>query len=159
MNFGKGFKITGKAMKLVLFLFLINLLFSLLLAIPMYNSLKDSLGQSEAGSRMAEVLRDIDVLVIPSRWCENSPLVLLDALATHTPVIVSDTPGLTEFVEEDRNGYRFTLGSAGHLEKVMRKFIDDPQLATKLSQSTEYPRTTRDMAEDVLKVYSFALGD
>jgi hypothetical protein len=54
MNFGKGFKVTGKAMKLVLFLFLINLLFSLLLAIPMYNSLKDSLGKSEAGSRMAE---------------------------------------------------------------------------------------------------------
>ncbi len=54
MNFGKGFKITGKAMKLVLLLFIINLLFSLLLAIPMYNSLKDSFGQSEAGSRMAE---------------------------------------------------------------------------------------------------------
>ncbi len=54
MNFGKGFKITGKAMRLVLFLFLINLIFSLLLAIPMYNSLKDSFGQSEAGARMAE---------------------------------------------------------------------------------------------------------
>jgi hypothetical protein len=54
MNFGKGFKITGKAMKLVLLLFMINLLFSLLLAIPMYNSLKDSFGQSEAGSRMAK---------------------------------------------------------------------------------------------------------
>ncbi len=54
MNFGKGFRITGKAMKLVILLFMINLLFSLLLAIPMYNSLKDSFGQSEAGSRMAK---------------------------------------------------------------------------------------------------------
>ena len=54
MNFGKGFRITGKAWKLVILLFMINLLFSLLLAIPMYNSLKDSFGQSEAGSRMAK---------------------------------------------------------------------------------------------------------
>jgi hypothetical protein len=45
---------TGRVPKMVLFLFVINLLFSLLLAIPMYNSLKDSFGRSEAGSRMAK---------------------------------------------------------------------------------------------------------
>jgi len=54
INFGKGFMTTGKTTKMVLFLFLINLLFSLILAIPMYNSLKNSLGTSEAGNRMAE---------------------------------------------------------------------------------------------------------
>ena len=45
---------TGRVPKMVLFLFVVNLLFSLLLAIPMYNSLKDSFGRSEAGSRMAK---------------------------------------------------------------------------------------------------------
>jgi hypothetical protein len=53
-NFGRGFAATGSVTKMVLFLYIINLLFSLLLAIPMYNSLQNSLGQSEAGSRMAE---------------------------------------------------------------------------------------------------------
>jgi hypothetical protein len=53
-NFGRGFMATGRVPKMVLFLFVINLLFSLLLAIPMYNSLKDSFGRSEAGSRMAK---------------------------------------------------------------------------------------------------------
>ncbi|MCK4556237.1 MAG: hypothetical protein KAU47_01875 [Candidatus Aminicenantes bacterium] len=53
-NFGRGFIATGRVTKMVLFLYIVNLLFSLLLAIPMYSSLKDSLGQSEAGSRMAE---------------------------------------------------------------------------------------------------------
>ncbi len=45
---------TGRVPKMVLFLFIINLFFSLLLVIPMYNSLKDSFGRSEAGSRMAK---------------------------------------------------------------------------------------------------------
>jgi hypothetical protein len=53
-NFGRGFMATGRVPKMVLFLFVVNLLFSLLLAIPMYNSLKDSFGRSEAGSRMAK---------------------------------------------------------------------------------------------------------
>jgi len=53
-NFGRGFISTGRVSKMVLFLFAVNLFFSLLLAIPMYNSLKDSFGRSEAGSRMAQ---------------------------------------------------------------------------------------------------------
>jgi len=53
-NFGRGFMATGRVTKMVLFLFIINLVFSLLLAVPMYNSLKESFGQSEAGSRMAK---------------------------------------------------------------------------------------------------------
>lgn len=54
INFIKGFKATGKITQMILFLFIINLLFSLLLAIPMYNSLKNSFGYSEAGERMSE---------------------------------------------------------------------------------------------------------
>lgn len=53
-NFVRGFTATGRVAKMVLFLYIVNLLFSLLLVIPMYNSLKNSLGQSEVGSRMAE---------------------------------------------------------------------------------------------------------
>ena len=53
--------------------------------------------------QLAKVLSEIDVLVIPSRWYENSPLVLLYALATKTPVIVTDMKGMSEFV---RNGHQ-----------------------------------------------------
>lgn len=52
-NFGQGFAATGKATKMVLFLFMLNFIFSLILAIPMYNSLKESVGQSEVGNRLA----------------------------------------------------------------------------------------------------------
>lgn len=54
INFLKGFRNTGKSVRMVVLLLVINLAFSLLLAVPMYHSLQESLGQSLAGERMTE---------------------------------------------------------------------------------------------------------
>ncbi len=52
INFVKGFHKSRKIFRMVLFMFVINLLFSLILAIPMYTSLDESIGRSEVGDRM-----------------------------------------------------------------------------------------------------------
>jgi hypothetical protein len=54
INCFKGFKTTGKATRMIIFLLVINLAFSMILAVPMYHSLKDSFGNSLAGDRMSE---------------------------------------------------------------------------------------------------------
>jgi len=54
INFIKGFADTRKAARMVLLLLIINLAFSLILALPMYHALKDSFGDSLVGERMAE---------------------------------------------------------------------------------------------------------
>lgn len=54
INFLKGLKLTGKTAHMVLLLLGINLLFALILAVPMYHSLKDSFGNSLVGERMAK---------------------------------------------------------------------------------------------------------
>lgn len=107
--------------------------------------------------QMAAVMREMDVLVIPSRWYENSPLVLINALATHTPVVVSRVEGMTEFLEEGRNGFSFVRGSSEDLERVLRLFLADPGLAASLSSSTAYDRTTAVMAAEVVEVYRTCL--
>jgi glycosyltransferase involved in cell wall biosynthesis len=107
---------------------------------------------------LPEVFAGIDFLVIPSRWYENSPLVLLNSLASHTPVIVSDVAGMTEFVEEGRNGYVFARGSVDALEGVLRAIIERPAQARALSATTDYPKTTRTMTREVLEVYESAIG-
>jgi glycosyltransferase involved in cell wall biosynthesis len=104
-------------------------------------------------AQMAEVLADIDVLVIPSRWYENSPLVLLNALASHTPVVVSDVPGLTEFVEPGVNGFAFRRGDWKALAAVLRGFVDGSVDAAQMGRNTHFERTTRTMAEEVASVY------
>ena len=54
INLIKGFRKTGQAARLILLLFLLNFLFSLFLAVPMYHSLQASFGESLAGDVMVE---------------------------------------------------------------------------------------------------------
>ena len=106
-----------------------------------------------AKERTRAILDTLDVLVIPSRWYENSPLVLLNALASHTPVLVSDVEGMTEFVNHGVNGFAFERGNVVALEAALRRFVDDPTLATRLGEKTHFERDTRAMANDVISLY------
>ncbi len=103
--------------------------------------------------QLANVLAGIDFLVIPSRWYENSPLVLLNSLAARTPVIVSDVEGMTEFIEDGENGFVFRRDNVGDLERVLLKIVQDPKLILRMSENAEFNRSTREMTEDVVGIY------
>lgn len=103
--------------------------------------------------KMAEILRDMDLLVIPSRWYENSPLVLLNALATHTPVLVSDVAGMTEFLEPGTNGYAFERGSVESLYEHLAKIVQSPEDLYALANTTHYCRTPSLMANETMAMY------
>ena len=105
--------------------------------------------ETELGRRLSE----LDVLVIPSRWYENSPLVLLYALATRTPVIVSDVKGMTEFVWHRKNGLTFARGSRSGLAAAMQEFCDRPELVTELSRHADYNRKIADHVGVIVDLY------
>lgn len=104
--------------------------------------------------KMADILGGIDLLVIPSRWYENSPLVLLNALATHTPVLVADVAGMTEFLEPGVNGYAFERGSAEQLYRRLHDLVLKRESLYAMSTTTNYERTPAMMAEETLSLYS-----
>lgn len=54
INFVKGFHTSRKYFRMVILLLVFNLLFSLILAVPMYTSLEESIGRSEVGDRMVK---------------------------------------------------------------------------------------------------------
>lgn len=99
-------------------------------------------------------LRETDVLVLPSLWAENAPLILLQALATHTPCLVSDQPGMTEFVRNGVNGYAFPTGNARALAARIRHLADDGAHLARLTAQTAYERSSDDMAADAMDLYS-----
>jgi glycosyltransferase involved in cell wall biosynthesis len=111
-----------------------------------------------APARMREVLDELDVLAIPSRWYENSPLVLLNALASHTPVIVSDVEGMTEFVQDGVNGFTFERGSVSSLATVLARMHKDSSTWRGLAATTNYDVTTLEMTRRTLEVYEQASG-
>ncbi len=81
---------------------------------------------------VAKLLSEIDVLVVPSIWYENSPLTIHEAFLAGVPVITSNIGGMAELVEDGVNGLHFQMGSAGDLARQLQRVIDDPGLLTKL---------------------------
>ena len=66
-----------------------------------------------------------DLLVVPSIWYENSPLVLLQALALRCPVLVADVPGLAPHVQGLQDGWTFERGDAQDLAQKLRAIAND----------------------------------
>jgi len=109
-------------------------------------------------AELIDRLSEMDCLVIPSRWYENSPLVLLYALATHTPVVVTDVKGMSEFVVNDVNGYTFKKDSVESLRFVMEKIVRDPGVIKRLSAKACYTKDVSDHAAEVLDIYNTILS-
>ncbi len=104
-------------------------------------------------TELGRCLAGLDCLVIPSRWYENSPLVLLYALATRTPVVVSNVEGMTEFVNDGVNGLTFTRASLPSLTAVLQRIVNDPGLIEKFSRQADYVKTVSDHVDELLAIY------
>lgn len=107
-------------------------------------------------SKFGNVLSEIDVLIIPSRWYENTPLVLQSSLATKTPLIVTDLGGLSELVKPGVNGLLFELNNYVDLKNKMLQIMGDAQLYAKMRQSIGPERTIAAMVDDIEEVYANA---
>jgi glycosyltransferase involved in cell wall biosynthesis len=82
---------------------------------------------------MAKIINEIEVLVIPSVWSENLPLVLLTAQAVACPVIASDIPGISEIITNQENGLLFRPGNDQELLRHLLSIMEQPRLLGKLS--------------------------
>ncbi len=119
---------------------------------------KMTFGGTFPNQRLGEVLTSIDVLVVPSRWYENTPLVIQSALATKTPVIVTDLGGMSELIQEDVNGMVFPLNDYKTLSQKFQRILNDPSLLECFRNNIKPERTTSQMMDDIEVLYDKILG-
>lgn len=96
-------------------------------------------------SSIPEIIPTFDVLVCPSIWWENSPLVIHEAFAAGVPVICSGIGGMAELVEDGVNGFHYTAGDGEDLARKLKILIDDRTQLDRLRQGIP---ELKDMAED-----------
>lgn len=104
-------------------------------------------------SCIAEVLADLDVLVVPSLWYENTPLVLYSAQAARCPVLASDFPGISEVIADEVNGLLFQAGKVAALTKQLLRLIEEPGLAERLSAHARPPKSTVRYVDELLEIW------
>jgi glycosyltransferase involved in cell wall biosynthesis len=110
-------------------------------------------------SQLTSILRNLDVIVVPSIWYENSPNVILEAFAHATPVVASDFGGMAELVTSETNGLHFAVGDAAALARQLRRLVDEPALLPHLTQgaSATTPPTLDTELTELLALYQSVL--
>jgi glycosyltransferase involved in cell wall biosynthesis len=104
--------------------------------------------------KIADVLEGLDLLVVPSVWYENMPLVIFSALAAKRPPVVSDYPGMTEVVKHEVNGLVFPPGDSEKLAKHLIRLRDEPDLLPRLSGNCKRPKSSVEYGDELLALYS-----
>lgn len=107
---------------------------------------------------LGEVLDGLDVLVVPSVWYENAPLVVYAAQAAGCPVVGSDVAGLAEVIRDGDNGRLFATGDPAALADVMRALVHAPDEVLAMSSRAVVPRSIESYARGMYGMYIDMLG-
>lgn len=78
-------------------------------------------------ARIADEYAGADVFVLPS-YNEGMSVATLEAMAAGLPVVVTDTPGMAELVDDGGNGLTFAWGDIATLERHLRRLASDREL-------------------------------
>ena len=105
------------------------------------------------------VLNEIDVLIVPSTWYENAPLVIQEAFLAGILVVTSDLGGMSELVIDQENGFTFKVGSKIHLKEIISKIVSDPTTLNNLKNSRNSVVSIAQDAKEIIKIYQEVIHD
>jgi glycosyltransferase involved in cell wall biosynthesis len=108
------------------------------------------------------LLKTIDIVVLPSRYAEGVPRILLEAAASSIAIVASDRPGCREIVEDNVTGLLIPPGDIAALTEALRKLIVDPvrraELGAAARRKAQLEFEESRIIEDTIGVYREALG-
>lgn len=94
----------------------------------------------------AATFADLDVLVVPSLWPENAPLVIHEAFMAGVPVVGFRVGGIPELVTDGVNGLLVDAGRADALASAIQRLVDAPSLVATLAAGCPPVRSIDDDA-------------
>jgi glycosyltransferase involved in cell wall biosynthesis len=97
--------------------------------------------------------REIDVLVVPSLWFENSPLAVQEAFAARVPVVASRLGALQELVRDGVDGLLFEPGDPADLARVLGRLLEEPGLLERLRSQTPEVKDMDEHVTEILLLY------
>ncbi len=104
-------------------------------------------------SRVDMLMQSVDLVIVPSVWWENSPLVIQEARRNGRPVISSDIGGMAEKVRDGIDGFHFHVGSAMALAMLLKKIADNRTLLTDVAATIRKVQTAEAIVDAHLSLY------
>ena len=86
---------------------------------------------------IATIYEQLDVLVVPSVWPENSPVTIAEAMASGIPVIASDIGGISELVGKGVTGLLAPSRDPRALADSIERLRKDPGLRRQMGRNAQ----------------------
>jgi glycosyltransferase involved in cell wall biosynthesis len=103
---------------------------------------------------IAAIFSELDVLVVPSIWYENTPLVIYSAQAHGCPVIASNLKGMSEIIQHEQNGLLFEVGNTRELANTIERLALNRPLLQRLADGAVKPKPISKYVSQMLDIYS-----
>lgn len=109
-------------------------------------------------SQVGDLMRNVDWVIVPSSWWENSPLTIQEAFSAGRPVICGDIGGMAEKVTDGIDGFHHRAGSSISLMHVLKRVIQNPELGDEMAGRVQSKNRKYDDALPFVRLYE-ALRD
>jgi glycosyltransferase involved in cell wall biosynthesis len=83
------------------------------------------------------VLKECNLMALPSRFGEGLPMVILEAMAAGVPVLASSVEGVPEIIEDGINGFLVSPGNTEELADRIIFILNDPHLLQNVSEKAK----------------------
>ncbi len=103
--------------------------------------------------RVDRLMQSVHVIIVPSIWWENSPVVIQEALRNRRPIICSDIGGMAEKVRDGIDGYHFAMGNPFALVSLLRRLSADRTGLARLASQMTGAAAMVSTIDDYMSVY------
>jgi len=116
----------------------------------------------KTGDELWQIVNGAEFIVMPSRWYENAPYGVLEAMALGKTVICPHLGGLAEIIQNGFNGFLYKNGSIDDLADIMKRLTAKPeiknQIAINASQSVKAKNNQENFYNKLISIYEQAMA-
>ncbi len=103
--------------------------------------------------RGPEILAEVDIIVVPSIWWENSPLTIHEAFQAGVPVVTADVGGMAEFVSHETAGLQFRHRDSESLRDTLLRLLEEPGLLERIGKGVPKVLSIEEHVDRLLEEY------
>jgi glycosyltransferase involved in cell wall biosynthesis len=111
-----------------------------------------------AHGQVGDILREADVLLVPSLWYETFSIVVDEAWEAGLPVLASDHGAAAERIAPGENGLTAPPGDVDEWQRQISRLARDPELRARLRQGIQPPKRLADCVSEYEAVYAGVLS-
>ena len=114
------------------------------------------------GEELKRLIAGARFVVVPSRWYENLPFSVMEAMAAGKAVVAADIGGIPEMVDEGKTGLLYPVGDEEALGEAIGRLLADPALRAQMGrrgrEKAEHLYEREGHYERIMEVYREVTG-